>query len=153
MLWTHVCMARFVRLSIFRTVAVLQILEWTKNVDDALEVSITLNDKWEMDGRDPNGYVGCMWSMCGVHDQVWPCAHAYLTTLFEIPSQQMQCTDRPIAVSAMLLCGKQRLKPRGTACSRRGRSWRLADRLRWLYSNSASAPCCYAESCIQICVI
>lgn len=23
-----------------------------------------------MDGRDPNGYVGCMWSICGLHDQV-----------------------------------------------------------------------------------
>ena len=24
-----------------------------------------------MDGRDPNGYVGCMWAICGVHDQGW----------------------------------------------------------------------------------
>lgn len=48
----------------------MQILEWTPSVEEALEVSIQLNDKYEMDGRDPNGYVGCMWSMCGVHDQV-----------------------------------------------------------------------------------
>lgn len=27
--------------------------------------------QYEIDGRDPNGYVGCMWSICGVHDQVW----------------------------------------------------------------------------------
>lgn len=26
--------------------------------------------QYEMDGRDPNGYVGCMWSICGLHDQV-----------------------------------------------------------------------------------
>ncbi|CDP09880.1 unnamed protein product [Coffea canephora] len=26
---------------------------------------------YEIDGRDPNGYVGCMWSICGVHDQGW----------------------------------------------------------------------------------
>ena len=26
--------------------------------------------QYEIDGRDPNGYVGCMWSICGVHDQV-----------------------------------------------------------------------------------
>eukprot|EP00897_Mesotaenium_endlicherianum_P006387 jgi/Mesen1/5777/ME000293S04932 len=25
--------------------------------------------QYELDGRDPNGYVGCMWSICGVHDQ------------------------------------------------------------------------------------
>jgi deoxyribodipyrimidine photo-lyase len=36
-----------------------------------LRVAIFLNDKYEMDGRDPNGYVGCMWSIGGVHDQGW----------------------------------------------------------------------------------
>jgi hypothetical protein len=29
----------------------------------ALRVAIYLNDKYELDGRDPNGYVGCMWSI------------------------------------------------------------------------------------------
>ncbi len=47
-----------------------QIFEWTRTPEDALDISIQLNDKWEMDGRDPNGYVGCMWSICGVHDMV-----------------------------------------------------------------------------------
>ena len=36
--------------------------------DEALRVAIYLNDKYELDGRCPNGYVGCMWSVCGVHD-------------------------------------------------------------------------------------
>lgn len=48
-----------------------KILEWTRGPEEALEISIYLNDKYEMDGRDPNGYVGCMWSICGVHDQGW----------------------------------------------------------------------------------
>ncbi|GLT90989.1 hypothetical protein SLE2022_089000 [Rubroshorea leprosula] len=48
-----------------------KILEWTKGPDEALAISIYLNDKYEIDGRDPNGYVGCMWSICGVHDQGW----------------------------------------------------------------------------------
>ncbi|ONM00917.1 Deoxyribodipyrimidine photo-lyase [Zea mays] len=26
---------------------------------------------YHIDGRDPNGYVGCMWSICGLHDQGW----------------------------------------------------------------------------------
>ena len=51
----------------------LQILEWTSSVEEALDFSIRLNDKWEMDGRDPNGYVGCMWSCVGIHDRV--CHH------------------------------------------------------------------------------
>lgn len=48
-----------------------KILEWTSSPEEALATSIYLNDKYEIDGRDPNGYVGCMWSICGVHDQGW----------------------------------------------------------------------------------
>ncbi|KAL8137120.1 hypothetical protein V2J09_003121 [Rumex salicifolius] len=48
-----------------------KILEWTSGPEEALAIAIYLNDKYEMDGRDPNGYVGCMWSICGVHDQGW----------------------------------------------------------------------------------
>jgi deoxyribodipyrimidine photo-lyase len=48
-----------------------KILEWTKNPKEALEYAIYLNDKYELDGRDPNGYVGIMWSICGVHDRPW----------------------------------------------------------------------------------
>ncbi|KAI4302769.1 hypothetical protein MLD38_038478 [Melastoma candidum] len=48
-----------------------KILEWTRGPEEALEFAIYLNDKYEIDGRDPNGYAGCMWSICGVHDQGW----------------------------------------------------------------------------------
>jgi len=48
-----------------------KILEWTASPEEALEVSLYLNDKFELDGNDPNGYVGCMWSVCGIHDQGW----------------------------------------------------------------------------------
>ncbi|KAG8188596.1 hypothetical protein JTE90_005952 [Oedothorax gibbosus] len=48
-----------------------KILEWTKSPEEALEFAIYLNDKYELDGRDPNGYVGCMWSICGAHDRAW----------------------------------------------------------------------------------
>ncbi len=39
--------------------------------EEALETLIYLNDKYELDGRDPSGYVGCMWSVAGVHDMGW----------------------------------------------------------------------------------
>ena len=29
-----------------------------------------LNDRYALDGNDPNGYVGVMWSVAGIHDQV-----------------------------------------------------------------------------------
>ncbi len=48
-----------------------KILEWTKNVEDAMSFSIYLNDKYELDGRDPNGYTGIAWSIGGVHDRAW----------------------------------------------------------------------------------
>lgn len=48
-----------------------KILEWTNGPEEALAISIYLNNKYQIDGRDPNGYVGCMWSICGVHDQGW----------------------------------------------------------------------------------
>lgn len=48
-----------------------KILEWTKSPKEALEIAIYLNDKYELDGRDPNGYVGIMWSIGGIHDRGW----------------------------------------------------------------------------------
>jgi hypothetical protein len=35
---------------------------------DDFKQAIYLNDRYELDGRDPSGYVGCMWSICGTHD-------------------------------------------------------------------------------------
>ncbi|XP_032838310.2 deoxyribodipyrimidine photo-lyase isoform X2 [Tyto alba] len=49
-----------------------KILEWTRSPEEALQFAIYLNDRYELDGRDPNGYVGCLWSICGIHDQGWP---------------------------------------------------------------------------------
>jgi deoxyribodipyrimidine photo-lyase len=46
-----------------------KILEWSSSPQEALATAIFLNDKYELDGRDPNGYVGCMWSIGGIHDQ------------------------------------------------------------------------------------
>jgi deoxyribodipyrimidine photo-lyase len=48
-----------------------KILEWTKSPEEALSFSIFLNDKYELDGRDSNGYIGCAWSIGGVHDRAW----------------------------------------------------------------------------------
>ncbi len=48
-----------------------KILEWSDSPEDALSIAIYLNDKYELDGRDPNGYTGCAWSIGGVHDRPW----------------------------------------------------------------------------------
>lgn len=48
-----------------------KILEWSKSPEEALNIAIYLNDKYELDGRDPNGYTGIAWSIGGVHDRAW----------------------------------------------------------------------------------
>uniref|UniRef100_T1HKC6 Deoxyribodipyrimidine photo-lyase n=2 Tax=Rhodnius prolixus TaxID=13249 RepID=T1HKC6_RHOPR len=48
-----------------------KILEWTSSPEEALRIALYLNDRYSLDGRDPNGFVGCMWSICGIHDQGW----------------------------------------------------------------------------------
>ena len=48
-----------------------KILEWTKSPEDALKEGIRLNDRYSLDGNDPSGYVGVMWSCAGIHDQGW----------------------------------------------------------------------------------
>jgi deoxyribodipyrimidine photo-lyase len=49
-----------------------KILEWTESPEDALEIAIYLNDRYELDGRETNGYTGIAWCIGGVHDRAWP---------------------------------------------------------------------------------
>lgn len=44
---------------------------WTESPEQAIDFALRLNDKWSLDGRDPNGVCGVMWSICGVHDRAW----------------------------------------------------------------------------------
>lgn len=47
------------------------VLYWTNSPQDAIDLLIHLNDKYMLDGRDPNGYTGIMWSVAAVHDRPW----------------------------------------------------------------------------------
>ncbi|MFC2088903.1 deoxyribodipyrimidine photo-lyase [Calditrichota bacterium] len=48
-----------------------KILEWIETPEEAMKIAIYLNDKYQLDGRDPNGYTGIAWSIGGVHDRAW----------------------------------------------------------------------------------
>lgn len=48
-----------------------KVLEWTESPEVALKEALRLNDRYALDGNDPNGFVGVMWSICGIHDQGW----------------------------------------------------------------------------------
>jgi deoxyribodipyrimidine photo-lyase len=49
-----------------------QLLLWTPDAETAFEIALELNDRYEMDGRDPNGYAGIAWAIGGRHDRPWP---------------------------------------------------------------------------------
>jgi deoxyribodipyrimidine photo-lyase len=47
-----------------------KILEWSPSARDALDTMIRLNDKYALDGRDPNSYSGICWCL-GRYDRAW----------------------------------------------------------------------------------
>ena len=48
-----------------------KIVEWTESADAAMEACVYLNDKYFIDGRDPNGYSGIAWAVVGKFDRPW----------------------------------------------------------------------------------
>ncbi|MDE3163314.1 MAG: deoxyribodipyrimidine photo-lyase [Acidobacteriota bacterium] len=48
-----------------------KILEWAPDPARAFEWAVTLNDRYELDGRDANGYAGIAWAIVGKHDRPW----------------------------------------------------------------------------------
>jgi deoxyribodipyrimidine photo-lyase len=60
--WMHNCM---------RMYWAKKILEWTPDVATAMKYAIHLNDKYFLDGRDPNGYAGIAWAILGKFDRAW----------------------------------------------------------------------------------
>ena len=47
-----------------------KILEWTVDPQQALEVMLELNNRYALDGRDPNSYSGIFWTL-GRYDRAW----------------------------------------------------------------------------------
>jgi deoxyribodipyrimidine photo-lyase len=49
-----------------------KILEWSRSAEAAFEIAVRLNDRYLLDGRDPNGYANIAWAVGGKHDCPWP---------------------------------------------------------------------------------
>ena len=47
-----------------------KIIEWSKSPEEAFQTALYLNNKYELDGRDPNGFTGVAWCF-GKHDRPW----------------------------------------------------------------------------------
>ena len=48
-----------------------KILEWSRTPAKAFQTAVNLNDKYFLDGRDPNGYAGIAWAIVGKFDRPW----------------------------------------------------------------------------------
>jgi deoxyribodipyrimidine photo-lyase len=47
-----------------------KILEWSATPEDAFNTTLALNNKYFLDGRDPNSYANVAWCF-GLHDRAW----------------------------------------------------------------------------------
>ncbi len=56
-----------------------KILEWTSSADEAFDIAVRFNDRYLLDGRDPNGYANIAWAIGGKHDRPWPPRPVYGT--------------------------------------------------------------------------
>jgi deoxyribodipyrimidine photo-lyase len=48
-----------------------KVLEWSSSPEQAVRILVDLNDRYSIDGGDPNGYAGILWSVAGLHDRPW----------------------------------------------------------------------------------
>lgn len=49
-----------------------QVLQWTRSPEEAHAILVHLDDRYFVDGRDPNGYAGIAWAIGGRHDRPFP---------------------------------------------------------------------------------
>jgi deoxyribodipyrimidine photo-lyase len=76
-----------------------KILEWSPSPQEALEVMIELNNRYALDGRDPNSYSGIFWVL-GRYDRGWPERSIY----GKIRSMSSDSTRRKVRLAKFLEC-------------------------------------------------
>ena len=74
-----------------------KILEWSPDPRRALDIMIELNNKYSLDGRDPNSYSGIFWTL-GRYDRGWP----ERAVFGKIRSMTSASTRRKVEVSSYL---------------------------------------------------
>ena len=74
-----------------------KILEWTEQPEEALDVMVELNNRFALDGRDPNSYSGIFWIL-GRFDRGWPTRPIY----GKVRSMSSTATRRKVKLTAYL---------------------------------------------------
>ncbi len=67
-----------------------KMLEWTATPAEAFELAVSLNDRYQLDGRDPNGYTGIAWAIGGKHDRPWAPQRAVFGMIRSMSAQGCQ---------------------------------------------------------------
>ncbi len=62
-----------------------RLLAWRKDPAEAFATLVDLNDRYSLDGRDPNGYAGIAWCF-GKHDMPWPSRNLFGTVRSMVPA-------------------------------------------------------------------
>ncbi|MCA9857371.1 MAG: deoxyribodipyrimidine photolyase, partial [Dehalococcoidia bacterium] len=75
-----------------------RILEWTQGPREALSVMVELNNRYALDGRDPNSYSGILWCL-GKYDRPWGPERPVYGTVRYMSSEN---TRRKLRMSAYL---------------------------------------------------
>jgi len=75
-----------------------KILEWSPSPQEAVEIMIDLNNRYALDGRDPNSYSGIFWCL-GRYDHPWGPERPILGTVRYMSSQN---TTRKVSVKEYL---------------------------------------------------
>ena len=74
-----------------------KILEWSAGPEEALSTMIELNNRYALDGRDPNSYTGILWIL-GRFDRGWPERPIY----GKVRSMSSESTRRKLRLDAYL---------------------------------------------------
>jgi deoxyribodipyrimidine photo-lyase len=65
-----------------------RVIEWQQTYEMAFELLVHLNNKYALDGRDPNSYAGILWCF-GKHDRAWGPEREIFGTLRFMSSKSM----------------------------------------------------------------
>ncbi len=74
-----------------------KILEWTPDPRTALDIMVELNNRWAIDGRDPNSWCGIFWVL-GRFDRGWPERDVY----GKVRSMSSDSTRRKVSLHGYL---------------------------------------------------
>lgn len=69
-----------------------RILAWSRTPEEGFARTLALNDRWFLDGRDPNGVANVAWCY-GLHDRPWPERPIYGTVRTMTPAGLRRKTD------------------------------------------------------------